>query len=140
MISYLCLLPLMAQTVKNLPTMQESRFSPWTGKFPWRRKWQPTPVFLPGEFHGHRSLAGYSPWGHKELDTTRQLTHTVAASPASSSVSSLKCCHRGLLSCAPRLVKERLDLGDLGWWSKFWQNPCCARNSFSINLGFYVTQ
>ena len=36
----------------------------------WRRKWQPTPVFLPGESHGQRSLAGYSPWGRKELDTT----------------------------------------------------------------------
>ena len=40
----------------------------------WRRKWQPTPVFLPGEFHGQRSLAGYSPWGHKELDVTEQLS------------------------------------------------------------------
>ena len=38
---------------------------PWVGKIPWRRKWQPTPVFLPGESHGQRSLAGYSPWGHK---------------------------------------------------------------------------
>ena len=41
-----------------------------------RRKWQPTPVFLPGEFHGQRSLVGYSPWGHRESDTTEQLTHT----------------------------------------------------------------
>ena len=40
------------------------------GKIPWRRKWQPTPVFLPGESHGQRSLVGYSPWGHKESDTT----------------------------------------------------------------------
>ena len=40
----------------------------------WRRKWQPTPVFLPGESHGQRSLAGYSPWGHKESDTTERLT------------------------------------------------------------------
>ena len=39
----------------------------------WRRKWQPTPVFLPGKSHGQRSLAGYSPWGHKELDTTERL-------------------------------------------------------------------
>ena len=44
-------------------------FDPWVRKIPWRRI-QPTPVFLPGEFHGKRSLAGYSPWGHKELDTT----------------------------------------------------------------------
>jgi len=39
----------------------------------WRRKWQPTPVFLPGKFHGWRSLVGYSPWGCKELDTTERL-------------------------------------------------------------------
>ena len=45
------------------------------GKIPWRRKWHPTPVFLPGEFHGQRSLAGYSPWSCKESDTTEQLTH-----------------------------------------------------------------
>ena len=37
---------------------------------PWRRAWQPTPVFLPGEYHGQRSLTGYSPWGHKESDMT----------------------------------------------------------------------
>ena len=41
-----------------------------------RRKWQPTPVFLPGESHGQRSLVSYSPWGCKELDTTERLTHT----------------------------------------------------------------
>ena len=45
-------------------------FDPWVRKIPWRRKWQPTPVFLPGESHGQRSLPGYSPWGHKESDTT----------------------------------------------------------------------
>ena len=48
------------------------RFDPWVGKTPWRRKWQPTPVFLPGEFHGQSSLAGYSPRGHKELDMTER--------------------------------------------------------------------
>ena len=41
---------------------------------PWRREWLRIPVFLPGEFHGQRSLAGYSSWGHKELDTTEWLT------------------------------------------------------------------
>ena len=46
------------------------------GKVPWRRAWQPTPVFVPGESHGQRSLVGYSPWGCKESDTTEQLTHT----------------------------------------------------------------
>ena len=44
-------------------------FDPWVGKIPWRRKWQPTPVFLPGESHGQRSLEGYSPQGHKESGT-----------------------------------------------------------------------
>jgi len=50
--------------VKNLPWVQETkrcRFDPWVGKTPWRRAWQPTPVFLPGESHGQRSLVGYSP-------------------------------------------------------------------------------
>ena len=46
------------------------RFDPWIGKISWRRAWQPTPVFLPGKSHGQRSLAGYSPWGRQELDTT----------------------------------------------------------------------
>ena len=55
-------------------------FSPWVGKISWRRKWQPTPVFLPGKFHGHRSLAGYSPWGLKELVTTSQLNNNVKTS------------------------------------------------------------
>ena len=58
-------LSLMPQMVKNLP-----RFNPWVGKIPWRRKWQPTPVFLPGKSHGQKSLAGYSPWGSKESDMT----------------------------------------------------------------------
>ena len=49
--------------------------NPWVGKIPWRTKWLPTPVFVPGEFHGQRSLAGYSPWGRKELDMTDQLSH-----------------------------------------------------------------
>ena len=52
------------------------RFNPWVRKFPWRRKWQPTPVSLPGKFHGHRSLVGYRQWGCKESDTTEQVnTH-----------------------------------------------------------------
>ena len=67
---------LVAQMIKNLPAVQEthvrslSREDLWVGKILWRRKWQPTPVFLPGEFHGQRILAGYSPWGHKESDRT----------------------------------------------------------------------
>ena len=65
---------LIAQTVKNMPTMQETWFNPQVGKIPWRRIWQPTLVFLPREAHGQRSLVGYSPWGCKQLDTTEQVT------------------------------------------------------------------
>ena len=50
-------------------------FNLWVGKIPWRRNWQPTPVLLPGEVHGERSLAGYSSWDCKELDTTEILSH-----------------------------------------------------------------
>ena len=45
---------------------ERPRFNPQVGKTPWRREWQPTPVFLPGKSHGQRSLAGYSPWSHKK--------------------------------------------------------------------------
>ena len=51
-------------------------FDPWFEKIPWRRKWQPTPVFLPGKLHGQRSLVGYSPWGCRELAILSACTHT----------------------------------------------------------------
>ena len=55
--------------------MQETPgFNPWIRKIPWRREQLPTPVFLLGEFHGQRSLEGYSPQGHKALDMTEGLT------------------------------------------------------------------
>ena len=72
----------MAQLVKNLPASAgnaRDRFYLWLRKTPWRRKWQPTPVFLLENFHGQRSLAGYSSWGRKELDMTEHIltcTHT----------------------------------------------------------------
>ena len=50
-------------------------FDPWVGKIPWRRAWQPTPVFLPGESHGQRRLVGYSSQGHKEFDMTEGTLH-----------------------------------------------------------------
>ena len=73
----------MAQTVKNLPAVQETQVRSLGRKdpqeesrtvhlsvLPWRSEWLPTPVFLPGESHGQRSLAGYSPQGLKESDMT----------------------------------------------------------------------
>ena len=67
---------LMAQMGKNLPAMQETWVWSLGREIPWRREWLPIPVFLPGEFHWQKSLAGYSPWGHTESDTTERLTHT----------------------------------------------------------------
>ena len=49
-------------------------FNPWVGKIPWRRAWPPPPVFLPGESHAQRSVAGYRPWGRKESDTAGRLS------------------------------------------------------------------
>ena len=54
---------------------QEMLARSWVRKIPWRRKWQPTPEFWPGESHGQRSLESYSPWGHKELATTEVTEH-----------------------------------------------------------------
>ena len=59
---------------KEMPVIatrgRRGRYNLWVGKILWRRKWQPTPAFLPGESYGQRSLVGYNPQGHKESDTT----------------------------------------------------------------------
>ena len=72
---------LVAQMVKNLSAMQETQVQSLDGEDPQEKRMATTPVFLPGEFHGQRSLAGYSPWGRKELETTEWLTllhfHTI---------------------------------------------------------------
>ena len=62
--------------VKNSPPNKRCRFDPWVKKMPWRGKWQLFLVFLPREVHGPRSLMGYSPWAHKDLDRTEH-THNV---------------------------------------------------------------
>ena len=68
---------LVAQTVKNPTALQKTGFDPWVRKISWRREWLHIPEFLPGESHGQRSLVGYSPWGHKELDTTEGLSLSI---------------------------------------------------------------
>ena len=60
--------------VKHPPQSRRPGFESWVGKIPCRREWLATPVFLPGEFHRQRSLAGYSPRGYKESNMTEQLT------------------------------------------------------------------
>ena len=68
---------IMATLVAQMKTVslqcRRPRFSSWGGKIFWRRKWQPTSIFLPGTFHGWRSLVSYSTWGRKESDTTEPL-------------------------------------------------------------------
>ena len=71
----------MAQCVKNPPECRRCRFSPWVEKIPWRRTWKPTQIFLSGEPHGQRSLAGYSPWDRKESDTTEATEHACQKPP-----------------------------------------------------------
>jgi len=56
---------------------KQHRFDPWVGKIPCRRKWQPTPAFLPGKSHGQRSLVGYSPWGRKRVRHDLATKHEV---------------------------------------------------------------
>ena len=73
---------MVAQTIMNLSAMQENWVWALGQEDPWRREWQPTPAFLPGEPLGERSLEGYNPWGRKESDTTEWLTHTHMNSPS----------------------------------------------------------
>ena len=60
---------------KNLPAKQETLIQSLVREIPWRRAWKPTPVFLPGESHGQRGLAGCSPWGRRESDTAKATEH-----------------------------------------------------------------
>ena len=93
-------------------------FDPWVGKTPWKRAWQTTPVLLPGESHGQRSLAGYSPWGCKESDTTE------ATQQARTHVLSTYCVLVTLLSAglqqerkqAPNLFPHVTRTPVKAWW------------------------
>ena len=113
------------------------RFVAWIGKIPWGRKWQPTPVFLPGGVHGQRSLVGYSPWGCKESDTTKVTEHTQThaqwgnqADFITVSVKKSKSAHvQGIKEMLKWIIKEtklfffpavgegggKLDLSQTGW-------------------------
>ena len=99
--------------VKNL-TVWRPEFDLWVGKPPWRREWQPTPVFLLGEFHGQRSMAGYSSWGHKESDKTEGLTL--------------------LLSIMVAEVVHQADFMDFIYSSQELLEACAFSNKFSISL------
>ena len=77
-------------------------FDPWVGKTPWRKKWQPTPIFLPGKLHGQRALVGYSPWGHErvrhDLTTNCHHHHQHVLTPISLPVILLSVYHYTLLT------------------------------------------
>ena len=80
-------------------------------KIPWMRAWQPTPVFLPGEFHGQRSLEGYSPWGHTELNTTEVTQHISSIPGPILSVvefSTILLCFSGTFPCRSDFASTRL--------------------------------
>ena len=109
------------------------KFDSWVGKIPWRRKWQPTPVFLPGEFHGQRSLESYTPWGRKESDTTKQLTHTqhtlllyqVVLVSAEASFSKTKFSHLTTLQFLPNCVLPQFPHLSYTGGLDFWIKVCC---------------
>ena len=99
LLSLLSRLPSYASSASNKESACQCRqkrrgFSPWVGKTPWRRAWQPTPVFLPGESHGQRSLVSYSPQVPTESDMTEVTQHTrmynsVGRNPPSPTLSSI---------------------------------------------------
>ena len=96
-------------------------FDPWVGKITWRRKWQPTPIFLPGKFHGQRSLAGYSPWG------LQRVRYNLATKQQQEQVRS----------------RERKDLDQAGevatifcWWIESKSRHCSAVRKFLFCLKY----
>ena len=87
--------------VMNPPAKQEMRVQSLGGEKPWRRKWQPTPIFLPGKSHAQRSLVGYGPWGCKEFYTTEQRNNN-SMTPLS---------HRSVLLVLKNAVISKLSPG-----------------------------
>ena len=115
----MCWASLVAQMVKNLPAMWETRVWSLGQEDPWRMEWLPTPVFLPEESHWERNLVGYSPWGHKESDMTEQLTLTLLCARRLHFHSSLSCIGEGNgnpLQCS--CLENPRDGG--AWWAAFY--------------------
>ena len=116
------------------------RFSPWVGKIPWRRKLLPTPVFLPGEFPGQRSLAGYRPWGCKELNMTEWLSLLLAMTNLQSVLKSrditlltkiyivkaMVCSvvtYRCMTWTMKKAERQRIDAMELWCWRRLFRGP-----------------
>ena len=109
---------LVAQTVRNLPAMWVQSMG---GKVPWRRKCLVSPVFLPGELQG-QSMAVYSPWGRKELDTTKWLTHTLRL-------------YTSMLHCFCYFHHGTLGKAWLGHLNSFVTVPCVLLTNAISSLG-----
>ena len=106
--------------VKTSVQCRRPGFNPWVGKIPWRRKWQPTPVLLPGKFHGQRSLQiSYSPWNHKESHTTEQLHVSACMEAFNTQVSSLCPCLSSPF-CTQRAKAEHMGPSQI--------SPKCTRS------------
>ena len=97
---------LVAQTVKS-PAMWETRFDPWVGKIPWKRRWLPIPVLLAGKSRGQGSLAGYSPWGCTESDTIEHLLFLVSF-PSYANGGILSGGHHWAAACCRRKSENRI--------------------------------
>ena len=109
--------------VKNLPAGDSGNIGSISGKIPWRRKWQLSPVFLPGESHRHRSLVGYSPQGCKESDTPEGTEHTAHTQWATGS--------------QIRLTLDALRMAPLGWvfsWGFFNNESSILCKSLAFKL------
>ena len=100
----------MVLVVKNLPAnagdIRGCRYDPWVRKIPRGWKWQPTPIFLLGEFHGQKSLVGYSLWGLEELDTTERLEWRRQWHPTPVLLPGKSHGWRSLVGCSPRGCEE----------------------------------
>ena len=115
------------------------RRGPWGGKIPWRRAWQLTPVFLPGERHGEESPAGPSSWGHTELDVTGQLSttrHTYVYN-FKSSVNFLRKNSNCFTSILPDTVTQ---LYSARIWMSIWTQKQDYKLMFSLGYFFFYDQ
>ena len=129
---------LVAQT-KICVQCRRPRFNPWVRKIPWRREWQLTPVFLPREFRGQRSLAGYSLWGCKESDMTERLTLSLSQqfSPELSNIVFLFVGH--LWTFIQIYLPLRIMMDDMSWWPTLdtmvnLRENCCESESVSLSV------
>ena len=106
-------------------------FHPWVGKIPWRRKWQPTPVLLPGKSYGPRSLAGCSPWGRKESGTTERLHfHFTGHSHKVAAVFHARLWFLGQAGASGKILSMdcQLEWNTLATWYEeltYWKRPWC---------------